>query len=331
MKNLILIFLLAPTIYVNYLVYKSIVIQGDLLVDYNTQQYRESTTASFNTLNLDFPSIGVTTLPIKHLVSKYYFLSGDYQKALKLIEEGNKENPFLKSGSMFKAEIYDHLGVVDSAYYYSKDAFDKMPGTPRHFLFHAKNLVKLDLLDELLTSYDKVKKFKNFQFHSTFIVSLKEILKEKKIDSLDELVLNIRDRFPDDEKIRVASDHFLYGIENIKKSIEFSELATTYFNQGQFNEAIFNFKKASEYNPSEYVNFENIAYVYIQMKKYSESLPYLYEVIEKKHRNIKGKSEFLLGLSLLNLDSLEKSCAYFNQARKLNFPESYRFITENCN
>ena len=67
------------------------------------------------------------------------------------------------------------------------------------------------------------------------------------------------------------------------------------------------------------------------MKKYSESLPYLYEVIEKKHRNIKGKSEFLLGLSLLNLDSLEKSCAYFNIARKLNFPESYRYITENCN
>ena len=330
MKKILVLLVLFPTVYINYLVYESLVIQRDLLIEFNQQKYKESTTASFNVMNMNIPSIGVTTIPIKHLVSKYFFLAEDYEKALKLIEEGNKENPYLKSGSMFKSEIYEHLGVTDSAFYYSKDAFSKMPGTPRHYAYYTKHLVKKDSIEGLLKSYQIVKDFNNTEFHVNFLVSLKETLKEKKVDSLNELVSQIRNRFPTDKKVQVAADHYFYGVENINESIKYSESASAFYSKGMFNEAIFNFKKASELNPGDYVNFENLAYVYIQKKDYRKALPILYDIIENKRRVETGKSEFLLGLTLSNLDSIDKACEYFQLAKKMNFPDSYAYVSKLC-
>ena len=330
MKNTILILILLPTLYINYLVYKSYVVQYDLLSEFNSQKYTEETTASFNTLNTDFPNIGVTTIPIDHLISKYYFLSEDYEKAFSLIESGNKANPFLKAGALFKSEIYDHLGVRDSALFYSKEAFTKMPRTPRHFLFYAKNLVKVDSLNELLKAYKQIENENDTQFHSTFIVSLNEFIDVKKKDSLNGVVLKLKQRFIDSEIIRVSVDHYLYGIDNVKKSIEFSKIANDFFSKSMFYESLNNFTEASELNPGDYTNFENTAYIYIQLEQYDKAIPILLDIIKNKFRSVKGKSEFLLGLSYVKTNNKEEGCKYLNISKKLNFPDSYSYINKFC-
>lgn len=329
MKNFLFIIILLPTLYINYLVFDSYVIQYSLLQEFNSQKYKEQTTAFFNKLNTKFPNIGVTTIPIDQLLSKYYFLSGDYEKALSLIEKGEKANPYLKTGSLFKAEIYDHLGIVDSSYFYSKDAFQKMPRTPRHFLFYSKSLVKKSLLDELLSAYKIIENEKNPQYHNAFIVALAGM--EKDNDSLRKIVLNIKEKFISSELVRISADHYLYGIENIKKSIEYSKKANDFFAASMFNEAIQNFKKASELNPGDYTNNENIAFLYIQQKEFERAIPILFELLKNTTRLNKGKAEFLLGLSLINLDRIEEGCKYMNISKKFNFPESYIYISRHCN
>lgn len=331
MRRLILIIILLPTLYINYLVYDSYVVQYDLLKEFNSQKYTEETTADFNTLNTNFPNIGVTTIPIDQLLSKYFFLSGDYEKALSLIEKGNKANPFLKTGSLFKAEIYDHLGVLDSAFFYSKDAFDKMPRTPRHFLFYAKSLVKADSLNDLLEAYKRVESELDPQYHSTFIVSLKELQKEKEIDSLKSIVKKIRQKFSNNKIIRLSADHYLYGIDNVKKSIEFSNIANDFFSRSMFYEALNNFEQASKLNPGDYTNFENMAYTYIQLEEYQKAIPILLDILKNNFRKIKGKSEFLLGYSFVKINNIEDGCKYLKLSRKLNFPDSYSYLAKYCN
>ena len=73
------------TVYCHYIINVSSEIQYDIYNDMASGSYKEETTARFNVLNLDFPDLSLTTLPMKGVVSRYYYLGAQYSKALDLL------------------------------------------------------------------------------------------------------------------------------------------------------------------------------------------------------------------------------------------------------
>ena len=239
--NFLLILGLVATLFINYNVVLSHNLQNQLLTEFNSNNFTENTTASFGRLELEYPNISVTTLPIKQLVAKYYFLSWDYQKALKLIEDGVKANPYIRLGSSMKAEIYDHLKIKDSFLYYAKDAFEYSPKNSRHFFQYLKALTIEDQDSLMIQAYNKIKNDGNYQYQRTFLAAIMTL--ENKSDTLITLAKEAIKMFPNNEEIKLLSDNISYGQENILKSIEYSKSAKEFYKKNNLGDASSNWEQ----------------------------------------------------------------------------------------
>lgn len=328
--NFLLIFCLAATSYINYNVVLSHNLQNQLLTEFNSNKFTENTTASFERLEMEYPNITVTTLPIKQLMAKYYFLAGDYQMALNLIEEGSKANPYIRLGSSMKAEIYDYLKVKDSFLFYARDAFEYSPKNSRHFYLYLKALTIDDHDSLMIKAYNKIKNDGNFEYQRSFLTAIMTL--EKKSDTLIALAKEAKKMYPNNEEIKLLSDYISYGQENILKSIEYSDNGKKNYENNKLKEAIFYYEEAYKLNPGDFTNLENLGLIYFQSSKYRKAIPYLKKVIDSQIRPtpINGKSELILGESYLNLEIKDSACYYLELSKNFNNKNAFRLHAQNC-
>ena len=326
----ILILISCISIYINYNVYFSHLIQRQLLEDFNSGNYRESTTAKFNALNTDLPDITVTSIPIKHLLSRYYFLGGNYERALTLIDEGFEANPYLQLGNVLKAEYYETLKVKDSMIYYGNLAFKNQPKNIRHFMAKMKVVSSDQDLNELVMSYDKVKDIYDKNYPLVLFSTL--LTFEKIPDSIKEYVKLISQKYSNETDVRVAKDIIFYGQDNVNKSIEVSSNAVNFFKEGKLDDALAEYKKAIKFNPGDYTNFENIGLILNSQKRFDHSINYLKTVIDSLIRPepINGKAELILGDSYLNLGIKDSACYYLSLSKGHNNKKAFQLHAKNC-
>ena len=103
-----------------------------------------------------FPNIGITTLPIKSQLAKYYMYNGDLSKGLELLKEGTKVNPYIFYRDFLLAAYYLELKQVDSAYVHAKKALYGWPKNIDHYkLFNKILAIKKDTT-EILDTYDYI-------------------------------------------------------------------------------------------------------------------------------------------------------------------------------
>lgn len=322
--------LIIISIYFNFSVYQSHILQRYLIEDFNSGNYREITTASFETTNLNYPNLTVTAIPIKHLVSRYYFLAGQYEKAFSLIEEGNKANPYFQLGNVLKSEYFEHLDIKDSMSYYGDLAFKNAPKNIRHFMAKIKSTSYNKDLNELIKAYNLIKNQDNYNFHLLFLSSL--ISMKDVPDSIKSMSNEILNKFPDINEINVARDMVLYGKENIEKSINEAEIANKFFGNGQLYEALNHFKAAIKFNPGDYVNYENCGLILLQLNKPKEAITYLNVIIDSlKRSNKNGKTEYLIGKAYLDIDNKDLACNFFKKSKSQDNPIGTKLFAENCN
>ena len=331
-KSFLFLFLIVTvSIYFNYNVFESHKLQRFLLDEFNSGKYTETTTSKFGTVNLDFPNLTITAIPIKHLVSRYYFLAGDYAQAFSLIEEGKKANPYFQLGNVLKAEYYEHLKVQDSMSYFGSLAFEKSPRNIRHFMAKMKSVSINDDLAELVKAYKIIEDEKNYNFHLVFLSTF--LTFEKIPDSIKKISKEILKKFPNESAIRVASDMIFYGKANIEKSIRENEIANNFFKNSQFEEAITHYKLALQYNPGDYINYENLGLLYVQKRDFEKAKEYLVPIItDSVNRSLpkNGKAEYLLGKAYLDINNKDQACKYFLDSKNMNNPFGFRFYSENC-
>lgn len=332
MKYIYILFLiiLIPATYVNVSVYRSHQIQLSLLQDFNSGNFREETTTKFLSTNFEIPNLTITAMPIKHLISRYYFLGTKYKTALQLIDEGNRANPYMKIGNSLKSEIYYSLGVYDSSYFYSKDAFTYQKNNVRHFINFMKNLSKKDQFDEIIKAYRQIERTKNPTMHQIFLSTLLTV-DEKFIrnDSVLNMVNKIYLSFSKNSEINVLRDMILYGKENTLKSEKESKKATEFFQKGMIEEAIITFKNASKLNPSDYSNYENLGLIHFQKEDYISARNYL-EQAKDTIISSNGKTEYLLGLTYGKLSKKDSACYYLKISKELDFKPAFNEYIKAC-
>ena len=115
-----------PCIFISFRVYDSLKYQMVLLSDFNSNKY-DAKIEELEAMNMKIPNVTVTTIPLNSLKARYYLNQKKYDKALTALNSSKNANPFLYFTENLKSMIFQKLGNIDSAYYYSKKAFFGLP------------------------------------------------------------------------------------------------------------------------------------------------------------------------------------------------------------
>ena len=121
-----------------------------LLSDFNSNKYNAQI-KKLEEMDMKIPNVTVTTIPLKSLKARYYLNQKKYDKALEALNGSSNANPFIFYTENLKSMVYQKLGNIDSAYYYSKKAFFGLPNNG----LHSANFVKLAMLKKDKVSIEK--------------------------------------------------------------------------------------------------------------------------------------------------------------------------------
>ena len=323
----LLIIILVPCLYLSFKIHKSYILQASILTEINSNQYTENTYNRLKTTNTNFPSVSVTTLPMSGVLARYHYAFGNIKESLDVINNQTIFKDYIYFNENLKAIIYNELNVRDSSYYYAKMAHINLPGNANHYEQYVKNLVALKDSSELIKSFDPLKFKKDFQFSKVFLAACLALKVDKTqiLKQLDFIQVN----YNDNSEIRLMTEYLRYGIDNVQKAIQLSQLADQNFDSNKIDKALELYIQASKLNPSSYTNFENAGFCYFKLNKYEESIPYFQKVITDLNPNT-GKSEYLLGTVFLELGEKEKACNYLYKSSKLNFKAALSAYARIC-
>lgn len=326
----IIVLISAISIYAHYLNNESSELQWILYQDINAGKYNESSTVRFNVANFDFPNLSLTSIPIKSIVARYYFLGGEFNKALEYLEESDRVNPYLMWSESIKSEVYQYLDVKDSLLYYAEKAFTGISNNDKHFFLLAKAYAKDVRFEEIDSIFKIVEKKYNPRiwniYFSTYLTNESKI-SEYAIEKAKEA----RSIFPDAEfpQIELVTKYVIYGTERINQAIDKDFAAQKAFAAQNFSEAARLYAEASELNPSDYTLFENAGLNYYLTQDYDKSLEYLNIVIDSMNPGT-GKSEFVVSSIYIQKNNLAKVCEYANLAAQADYPGSYGILAQFC-
>ncbi|MDA9850539.1 hypothetical protein N9C32_00425 [Flavobacteriaceae bacterium] len=335
MKTLpkILLFLLSATsIYFHYINNISSEIQSNIYEDLFSGEYREESTIRFGILNTDFPNLSLSSLPMKAVIGRYYFLGAQYDKALDLANQSMNDNPYIMYSESLKTDIYFRLGVKDSMMYYAERAFTGIPNNNKHFIDLARAYVNFDkykLLDSVFGVVENTRDQEIWKFYFSGLLTKEDSITKYGKEKAREALKIFPSSSGGDPNLRLSAAYVLYGTERISKAIEANKKASDLYDQGKIRESALKYEEASELNPLEYTYFENAGISNFQFGYYDKAIPFLNHVIDSINPNT-GKSEFVLAQIYNKLGDMDNACKYIYASSKFNYKDSFRKIGEYC-
>ena len=309
-------------LYINYKSFISSQIQPFLIADLNEGMHRYSLSDAIKA-DLNFPSLSGPTQPIKMLVGRYYRNEDSIDTAKKLFLDAIKDNPYIKSPQAQLAYLYLDIEEFDSAYYYAKDAFNGIPNNNVHRDIFFKTLVQRKDTLELKESFELLLELapNNSSHWLGYLDSRYQIVGPQDPEIL-ELIPRFENQFPDFDKrvvdgIKVIANSEL---QDLSFGASFAELGDNLFEEGDYLMAAQHYEIAISYAEYEYAFYENAAISYYLGERYDKAANYFTKVIDEFEIN-DGKSEFYLGILLIELDSINKGCDYLLKSSKLGFAD----------
>ena len=332
MKSTIKILLLiisGLSVYFHYHNNVSSEIQRLLYEDLRNGIFKEESTARFHVLNLEFPNLSLSSIPMKALVARYYFLGAQYDKALELLAESDNVNPYIMYNESLKQDIYFALGEKDSVLYYAEKTFTGIPNNHKHFMDLArayKNFDRFYLIDSIFRKVEKTKVPEIWKFYFASQLTQEDSISDYTREKAKESISFFGKKDPN---LHLAAIYVLYGTDKIDKSIQADEEASELFFQERYREAGIKYAEAAKLNPIEYSHFENAAISNFKFGYYEQAIPFLKHVIDSLNPK-SGKSEFVLAQIYEKLGDYENACKYVSLSSRQDYSEAYRFLGEYC-
>ena len=298
-----------------------------LLQDFNSNKYNLALNKVDNIVP-DIPNITVTTIPINSVKARYYFNAKKYKKALSLIEEGTKANPYLYYSEILKSQIFEEQGRMDSAKVYAKLAFFGLPNNDLHSSRYL-NLLSLTKdekgLDEAFISLTK--KNKKINWKNYLIIA--SALSEKKDKKLIERAKKATEIFPSDNDIKNLYIQISIGKEAFNQSIANSRKGLEYFDKGDHLNASLKFEEAIKNNPLDYAHYENAATSNYLAGNLQKALQQINWVIEKLNP-LNGKCEYIKALIFIKMNDPIGACPLLEISRDSGFNQAVDLLQKYC-
>jgi len=319
---------LAISITINFKYFKSLNEQLILISEFNNSGSLNYSLDVVKDFNNTFPNITVTTLPISLLIGRYYLNQEKIEEGLKLIHNSINENPYLGVSEYELSRYY--LGKnIDSVYFYSKIAFNKLPRNNYHTKIYFTALSSLKKEKELDSAFNTIKKHNSFEQWKDYIFSKLDINESNRPEMQNLLDNQVFFDKTKDEYITLQTlvNIGFNGYSDYKTSIIKAEAL---FDQKRLKESAVVYDEVSVKNPTQYLLKENAAIAYYKAGMYQAAINYFQFVIDNFTIRRDAKSEFYLGLTLLTAKNEFLGCTYLELAKKKNFAGAKDIIEKFC-
>jgi len=292
--------------------------QTILLYDFNngTNYFNLEDKDKFND---NFPTLTATALPIKYLKAIYYLEIDSIETAKKLIYKSIEDNPYIAAPQALLADLYLAEKEIDSALFYSKDAFYLLSNNNRHRDVYFRTLKQINDSVSLDSAFAKIKNLNSEDHWYDYILTRNEINK-KPHKNLINLIEEMPIRFPQADTLKINSiKRFIeIGTTRYTSALAYSELAKTEFEKSNYSDAVKFYEISISLDDKQYVYFENAAISYDNLKNYSKAEEYFNKVIYD-FKMPDGKSEFFKGLMLIKNNNLNNGCEYLQKSALKNY------------
>lgn len=316
----------------NYKIFKSYVEQNFLTLA-NNGKIDYYNLKSLRKVNVDFPSISATTIPIKHLVANLMLSEKGYNldEVKNLVELGKNDNPYIGLYEMLKARTLLDENKLDSAYFYVKKAFyERIPNHSNHYEYFFK-------FASLRKDTVEMKKARQFfsdlnlnnkqDFNERYLKAMASVNSLGEIDKkiIDSVLFNKTSKNKDFQYFNALKN--VIGLDNslIEKGVKASNEAVELFNNEEYQKAAEKFLLATSFIPNEVSYYENAANCYMKLGFNKLGI----EILEDLLTNINpqnGKSEYLLSIMYVDENQKEKGCEYLSISinKGFNVPDIVR-------
>ena len=215
------------SLYFSYLAYASSKAQSIILKDLK-QKNKSLSYSQLDSMLNGYPNINASALPVDIWRVQYLLNDGKYDLAKKYVKSAADVNPHVYVSEYLQGLIFLGEGNLDSAYYYSKVAFEGWPKNIEHYnsyvdvLEYKKDTISLiKAFDTLDVELKKVPAyFKRFysSFNKIKLSYLITSFEDERDLDYNDVVGNIFERgyvFPNDQVIRDTTLSYTFKSKNV--------------------------------------------------------------------------------------------------------------------
>ena len=316
--------LLIPGIIIHILSYQSLTQQGRLLYEFNNATYNLTLT-ELAEIEDDFPNLTETAMPIKAMKARYFYLNNQKERAHEYALLGAKDNPQIYFGESLKAQFYLQEQKQDSAYYYSKLAFDNLPNNMPHYNTYMNTLVARKDVVEMNKSFETVRALGGDTplIWTIYLRSLANVTSLGDTTTMSKAAEAFK-LFPQDDTIFSLYRILTYGQQRVVQAEQVYKQGIELYNAKDFNAAFDLFNQAFDLDPLEYTYALNSGLALYEGKQYPEAVGYLDRVQNSHKDNVKEKALRYKGLALYRAGSIPEACATFLKLKNSYPKRMYR-------
>ena len=303
--------LLIPGLIIHVLSYQSLTQQGRLLYEFNNGDFK-LTLAELDQIEDDFPNLTETAMPIKAMKARYFYLNNQKEKAHKYAFLGAKDNPQIYFGESLKSQFFAQEQNQDSAYYYSKLAFDNLPNNMPHYNLYMNSLVNRKDLQEINRAFYYVQSLAGdtSTIWQIYLRSLASVLSLGDSFAMSKAAEAFK-LFPQNDIIFQLYRMMTYGQERVGIAQQLYQNANKLYNERNYDEAFNLFNQAFDLDPLEFSYALKSGLSLYENAKYEEAISYFKIAQNSKKTAVKEKAMRYKGISLYKNGSQSESCATF--------------------
>jgi len=309
---LIVFLLIISSIYITYSTYRSMRVQWFTNNDFSNPN-SDITWQQVNSKFPLIPNLAENNVPIDVEKAWYLFKGKKYEDALFLLNQSTAVNPYSMANEWLKAGVFYSMNRIDSAYYYSKKGFWNRPRSIGLYSILSRTSALMNDTKTVKSSFKEFNRYRNepdawkIYIRSLFAVNYNQ----EEVVSLADSIARV---YPDDKQIQQSKFFVHAGFAAVNKD---------------FANALENLKEIFKIYPNDYENIENIGLTYYYLKDYNNAVIFFSKVVQSK-TFANGKSEFYLGVCLLETGKKSEACGYLSIAASDNFPQALETMRANC-
>jgi tetratricopeptide (TPR) repeat protein len=276
-----------------------------------------------------FPNLSTSTLPIKALIARYQFRDKNYDAALKLLRESDRDNPYLHYNDFIRTAVFADKRQLDSVAYYAYLAFYNWPRSKSYYknaIFAASKKRDTIEIKKIFNLYNQYRT--GGEAYSQYLLGMYEVKgsADKKMLSMLEYATR---KFPEDSVIITNAKNTLMGNAAASKINNNAAQGALAFQKGRYAAAAKFYTQASQAEPENYTHFENIGICYYSNKNYENCIQY-FDKANSFAQNTAGKSYFFKAMALIVSGKKDQACTALNEAKNRSYAEADSFIKSNC-
>lgn len=302
--------------------YDSFILQKEIYLDIQLQRPFINKDFDFiNSINDNYPSLNVFGMPLVSLKAQYYLSRDSIEKGINYLKEGAKRNPYIGFSESVLGETFLKLRDGANANYYIREAFNKIPNNPVHYVLLVKLLKYENKNDSILYYYNKVKDKmgpKDFQVYNIVLASFIESQDTLKKYNADEITKEALLYHPENPKIKLMTDYVIYSRNNVDLAANKYKDAMEIFQSGDVNKGINILKEVIELHPNVSLYYNNLVIALFNSNRFQD-ITFLWDLYSTNFKTVNPQILYYFTYSFAAIGDNERTCSLLNVLVGTNF------------